>query len=364
LDLKRILVFRTGHLGDTLVAVPAFHALRRTFPSAEIVYLSNADQRNPQYVSARDVLPADGLFDDWISYPNAGDLKSLARLAMKIRRTKFDAVIYLMTRYRTARQIDRDKLFFRFAGIRTVIGAAFIKENNLPLEIPRPVPRVEKEGDFLMRMLRESGVVDPQLPFDSSLALTEDERNASRRWMQSKETADIDVPRIAVGPGSKWESKIWAEERYRSVVGRLIENYDVMPVIFGGPEDKEKGNRLIDQWGRGANAAGELDVRGAAAAIEECDLYLGNDTGTMHLAAAVGTPCIAIFSAIDWVGRFEPFGDHNVVFRRSVECEGCHSPVCLNVNHRNKCLDLIEADDVFDACVDVLERQDRRRVEL
>jgi ADP-heptose:LPS heptosyltransferase len=356
LNLKRILVFRTGHLGDTLVAVPAFRALRHTFPDAEIAYLSSADQQNPQYVSARDVLPSTGLFDDWISYPNASDVISLLGLAMKIRRKKFDAVFYLMTRYRTARQIDRDKLFFRFAGIRNVIGAEFVKEHNLPFDIPKPVPRIEKEGDFLMRLLRERGIIKPTLSFEPDLGLTNEERKASREWMSSKGVAELSAQRIAVGPGSKWESKIWDEDRYGSVVDRLIKTHDVMPVIFGGPEDKAAGDRLIARWGRGANAAGELNVRGAAAALETCSLYLGNDTGTMHLAAAVGTPCVAMFSAVDWAGRFEPFGDQHILFRRSVECEGCHSPLCVNLEHRNKCLDLIAADDVLDACVEVLER--------
>ncbi|MEP6705349.1 MAG: hypothetical protein ABJB34_11140, partial [Acidobacteriota bacterium] len=115
LDFKRILVFRTGHLGDTLVAVPAFWALRDAFPASKIAYLSSADAANPQYVSARDVLPEKGLFDEWISYPNLAsglrDIVSLLGLALKIRRKRFDAVFYLMTRYRTARQIERDRLF-------------------------------------------------------------------------------------------------------------------------------------------------------------------------------------------------------------------------------------------------------------
>lgn len=362
MDLKRILVFRTGHLGDTLVAVPAFWALRNAFPSAEIAYLSSADPANPQYVSARDVLPSHGLFDEWISYPNlssgVADIEALLGLALKLRRKRFDAVFYLMTRYRTARQIDRDRLFFRLAGIRNIIGAEFIKKHNLPFEIPRPIPRIEKEGAFLLRLLREKGIVESDREFHPDLALTGEERTEARSWMSSTGVTKNGGPLIAIGPGSKWDSKVWDEDRYADVVGRLIATHDVFPVIFGGPEDREKGERLIASWGRGANAAGELNVRKAAAALSECALYLGNDTGTMHLAASVETTCVAMFSAVDWVGRFEPFGSQHILFRRSVECEGCHSPMCLNREHRNKCLDLIAADDVYEACVSVLAQED------
>ncbi len=361
MDLKRILVFRTGHLGDTLVAVPSFWALRDAYPSSEIVYLSSADGENPQYVSARDVLPDKGLFDDWISYPNLSggyrDLSALLGLAMKIRRKRFDAVFYLMTRYRTARQIDRDKLFFRLAGIQNIIGAEFVKKNNLPFEIPKPTPTIESEANFLLRLLREKGVVDPIREIQPGLALTDEESDAAHAWMETTGATKYDGPLIAVGPGSKWESKVWNEDRYASVVGLLIETHNVSPVVFGGPEDREKGSRLIAKWGRGANAAGELNVRTAAAALGECSLYLGNDTGTMHLAASVDTRCVAMFSAVDWRGRFEPIGDQQILFRRSVECEGCHSPICVNNEYRNKCLELIVADEVYDACVSVLDAE-------
>ena len=359
MNFKRILVFRTGHLGDTLVAVPAFWALRKAFPAAHIAYLSSADRDNPQYVSARDVLPAEGLFDEWISYPNLSSgpagIASLLKLAVSIRRRRFDAVVYLMTRYRTARQVDRDRLFFRLAGIKNIIGTEFVKKNNLPFEIPRPTPRIESEASFLLRLLNEKGLMRDPDSFTPDIALTQDERESAGKWIESKEIGGHPGRHIAVGPGSKWDSKVWDEDRYAAVIARLIASHDVMPIVFGGPEDREKGGRLLRIWGRGANAAGELNVRNAAAALSECSLYLGNDTGTMHLAASVGTTCVAMFSAVDWVGRFEPLGAQHILFRRSVECEGCHSPVCLN-RHRNKCLDLIEADDVYDACVEVLKR--------
>ena len=361
MNFKRILVFRTGHLGDTLVAVPAFWALRKAFPQAHIAYLSSADRDNPQYVSARDVLPPEGLFDEWISYPNLssgpGDVASLLKLAVGIRRRGFDAVVYLMTRYRTARQVDRDRLFFRLAGIRNILGTEFVKKNNLPFDIPRPTPRIESEANFLLRLLEEKGLAKDSISFSPDLALTSREKESAHQWIESKSIGQHPGPQIAVGPGSKWDSKIWDEDRYAAVVARLIASHDVMPIIFGGPEDREKGERLIQIWGRGANAAGELNVRNAAAALSGCSLYLGNDTGTMHLAASVKTTCVAMFSAVDWVGRFEPFGTQHILFRRSVECEGCHSPTCLNP-HRNKCLDLIAAGDVYDACVEVLERTD------
>ena len=156
---------------------------------------------------------------------------------------------------------------------------------------------------------------------------------------------------VAVAPGSKWASKIWSETRYAEVVNRLIKDFGCYPVIFGGSEDRKKGKRLITGWETGMNAAGILSIRESAALLKDCTLYLGNDTGTMHLAAAVGTPCVAIFAAIDWRGRWQPFGNVHSIFRKSVECEGCFTANCFN-NH--KCLDLIEIDEVHAACARIL----------
>jgi ADP-heptose:LPS heptosyltransferase len=359
LDLQRILVFRIGHLGDTLVALPALWALRKSFPSAHISYLSNIDLKNPHYLSAASVLPAEGLFDGWVSYPNLSggfrDALSLLKLAARLRRMKFDAVVYLMTRNRTSTQIDRDVKFFRLAGVKKILGAEFLKANSLGLEIPKPVPRIERESDFLIRMLRHDELIDANASFETDLGLTTNETHFADQWLEAN-APSAGSRRIAIAPGSKWDSKIWDEERFAAVVNRLIETHDVFPIVFGGAEDRGKGDRLIGQWSRGANAAGHMNVRQSAAALGRCDLYLGNDTGTMHLAAAAGTPCVAIFAAIDWEGRWEPFGDGHVAFRRRVECEGCHSPMCFN---HHKCLDLIGTDEVYEACALVLDRSGR-----
>jgi ADP-heptose:LPS heptosyltransferase len=355
LSFKRILVFRIGHLGDTLVALPALWALRSALPDAEIVYLSNSDTKNPHYLSAQGILPQDGLFDDWLSYPNLsggiGDIFQLLKLAIELRRRKFDAVIYLMTRNRTAPQIDRDRRFFRFAGISKMLGADFLKIQSLGLSIPKPVPRIERESDFLLSLLREEKLIADDRSFRTDLLISKGERDTAQEWLQASGALQGGRKLIAVAPGSKWDSKIWDETRFGEVVDRLIVSHDVSPIVFGGPEDRDKGERLIARWKRGANAAGALNVREAAAALEMCSLYLGNDTGTMHLAATVGTPCVAIFAAIDWSGRWEPFGAGHTIFRRTVECEGCHTPLCFN---EHKCLDLVNVDEVFAACESLL----------
>jgi ADP-heptose:LPS heptosyltransferase len=253
-----------------------------------------------------------------------------------------------MTRNRTTDQIARDTRFFRLAGVQELLGAEYLGRNLLPTPIPIPTPETVSETEFLLELLENEGVAArPDPIFD--LALTGSETSSAYQWIEK--TGNSAAKLIAVAPGSKWPSKVWSTERFYEVVSRLIREFDVTPIVFGGSEDRKSGERLIERWGRGTVAAGELNVRQSAALLTRCCLYLGNDTGAMHLAAAAGIPCVAIFAAVDWLGRWKPYGENHRTFRKHVECEGCHSPFC---NNGNKCLDLIDVDEVYEACKSIM----------
>ena len=150
-------------------------------------------------------------------------------------------------------------------------------------------------------------------------------------------------------------AKRWPLERYDEVVRDLIASFDIWPVVFGGPEDREIGEGLIERWGRGYNAAGALGVREAGLALKRCLLYLGNDTGTMHLAAAAGVRCVAIFSSRERPGLWYPAGSDNRVFRSEIDCEGCGLKVCITRDI--ECLRQIDSQHVSNAAAEIL-RQD------
>jgi heptosyltransferase-3 len=349
---RKILIFRTGHLGDTVIALPALWAIRDAFPDAQLTLLTNHDRRRPNYLSPSAVLPENGLIDAYEAYPTGvtglRKLVETAALAFRLRAARYDAAYYLMPRLRTAEQISRDERFFRLAGITDLRGVEYARRDRLELPAVPPLPKLEPEWKFLVDSVRHSGLEVTNLRHD--LALAGDERAVAENWLSRH--AAPSRRSIAVAPGTKFASKTWPEDRFLGVVEQLIRDHDVFPIVLGGPEDREKGDRLIASWKRGANAAGELSVRGSAALLERCSLYLGNDTGTMHLAAAVGVPCVAIFASVDWPGRWLPFGERNVVFRSPVACEGCYTPDCPN---DILCLRQIDTGSVIAACSQLLE---------
>ncbi len=307
------------------------------------------------------MIPA-GLVDEWLTYDSndtGGSAVDLARLWVQLRRQKFDTLVYLAPRIRGARNIRRDLLFFRLAGIRKVIGERGFESLPSP-DSKGHLPVVAHEADHLLQRLSLSGIRVPAAgQANIDLALTEEEHQHADKWLR-RHAPSYSTTKCLVGfgPGSKWPSKIWPEERFVSVGRKLIQTRNVFPIVFGGPDDRELGERLIRAWGRGASAAGELAVRHAAAALARCEFYVGNDTGTMHLAASVGTPCVAIMTALDWPGHWNPYGAGHTVLRRAIPCEGCLLKVCEKEAMR--CLKEIAVEEVVEACEGVLKAKSEK----
>ena len=350
---QRVLIFRIGELGDTIIALPALRAIRQAFPAALISLLGNVDTE-ARHVTPDQILP-DGLVDEWLAYRSRDFHSTFAdrlKLLRRLRRAQFDLLVYLAPRIRSREDVRRDLLFFRLAGVSKVIGADAWQP--LPSRNGGPLPVVEHETDHLLQRLSRGGIEVPEIGTAKvELNLTTAEERSAELWLKESLPA-VGVNRIVgFGPSSKWPSKVWPEERFAELGSRLIKFAEVFPIVFGGLEDRALGERLIQTWGRGANAAGALSVRAAAAALKHCDAYVGNDTGTMHLAAAIGTRCVGIMAAIDWPGRWNPYGQGHLVLRRTVPCEGCLLRVCQREGM--KCLKEIVVDDVFDACCRVLE---------
>jgi ADP-heptose:LPS heptosyltransferase len=165
--------------------------------------------------------------------------------------------------------------------------------------------------------------------------------------------------KIAVAPGSKMASKRWPQERFVQVVAKLHQRFpDYQFIVFGDYRDETLGDELVERYrGDCVNLAGRLSVLESAALLEQCAAYIGNDTGTMHLAAMVGCPCVAIFSSRDAPGRWDPIGQGHVVLRSDPSCAGCMLEEC--VERKNRCLTDISVDQVIDATIALLTTKGR-----
>jgi heptosyltransferase-3 len=355
--MMKFLVYTTGSLGDTLTTVPALWSIRNAHPEAEITLLYNLPIESHR-LSAEHILSGSGLIDHYIPYrarPHRASsihgLRVAWDLLRVLRRTKPDAVFYLIRAFRGEPRVRRDKLFFRVSGVPRVWGFQSMIDRP-PAVHGAEEPVLPQLADLHLRRVAESGLrVPPPGCGRSDLGLTVDERQQAVRWLRN--LTPLGSRRlVALGAGSNMQSKRWSEQGFEAVVNALVKRYNVWPVVFGGHEDAELAERLTTHWGCGTVAAGHLTVRQAAAVLEHCALYLGNDTGTMHLAAAMKVACVAIFSARDYRGLWEPYGQGHVVLRRQVSCALCFSTSCPVPGH--PCLSGIGSDEVLRKCEEKL----------
>lgn len=340
-----ILVFRVGQLGDTLVALPAIHAIRHRFPHHRMVLLTDCHPPGSGMVSSWSILQETRWFDEVVFYePGRWLGRSALDATFRLGSQRFEHVFSLAPP-RTPLQLWRDRWL-----LRTVLGARHYHAAARPPESENESVigpgRVEPEWLRLLKIVEPQSDGDHQEEF--RLEIPEDERSNADLMLAAMGVTTHHVL-VAVGAGSNMPAKQWPEDRFSEVGAALLErNADVVLVAIGGPEEQALGDRLCATWGpRSGNLAGRLSVYGSAAVLARCAAYIGNDTGAMHLAGLVGTPCVALFSARDEPGKWEPFGKGHVILRQNTECAGCMLRVCTREG--NKCLTRISADSVLAA---------------
>jgi ADP-heptose:LPS heptosyltransferase len=334
---RDVFVFRIGQLGDTLVALPAIQRIAERHAGARLWLITNAPAE-ASFVSAWDVLQHAGLFRGVLFYDRHTP-RALLRLVLRLRRAQA-AVVYYLSPPRSAARLRRDRWFLRYAcGVSRI--AAMPEPRPLVLRDARGRLRVlPRESERLLRSVDPYGALPtPPSRRPTAAAL----RRADELLMGLGER-----PLIALGPGSKMPAKRWFLPRFSEVCRRtLAQNQRAVVLVLGGAEDRELGLALERELGaeRLRNLAGQTDIIESAAVLARCSLYVGNDTGTMHLAASMGVPCVAIFTSRDNRDTWSPWGEQHAVLRRELACSGCMLERCEREQMR--CLDLISVEDVW-----------------
>lgn len=347
---ETIFISRSGLLGDTLVAIPSLVAVRAAYPGAHLVYVGELVP-GAKYISPEEVLGGAGLVDEFLYFHSGGfrwtGLMSLLRLVGETLRRRPSLVIILEAPGRYTRKTR----FFRWLGCTVVpAGKNFFASAPQPTKPSRELVAPISEQllqvvDHLPR--RRSGLTAPS----SRLPLRADAAPAVDAWIARTRAAGRRI--LGLGIWSNMPSKRWPLDRYQELIHRLqVADPRIFPVVLGAHEERAHGLALVKAWGSGAVAAGDFTIQQSAHLLARCTLYVGNDTGTMHLAAAVGTPCVAIFSARDQPGKWHPYGSNNVVLRKNPPCAGCLLRECNE--YQLRCLTEISVDEVFAACARLL----------
>ncbi len=312
---KRILVVKLDHIGDVLLATPIFSNLHQEYPNTELHALTGSWSRvilenHPDVDKVLEYNSPVFCRDD-----QSTSIKDSLQLYRQLRKQKYDLLVELRGDWRiglfsllrvTPKRINRASLqianrlgFPHFSGTHeTTRNLDVLKQTGIPIPIQNTTFAVSREDEN----------------WGSNFIATQGIKN--------------EYPLIAIHPGSPIVLKRWKPERYAELADWLISQKHAQ-IMFVGVKDEIP---VIDQIqntmnGESINIAGQTTLTQLAAILQKCKVFIGNDSGPMHLAAAVGTQTIGLFGPGDPT-RFSPVGDKCQVIQKKQDCPPCSGDTC------------------------------------
>jgi lipopolysaccharide heptosyltransferase II len=283
-----VLLVRGDHLGDLLMATPAFRALRRARPRAHIEVLASpwgapALRGNPDVDAVR-TFPA-----TWYEAARCGTLRlsDVRRTVAALRRDRFDLGVDL-------RGDPRMILLLALGGVARRVGLAGLGlETLLGASVP-----LRSDWDHRRRNLEVAALLgaDPAAaPERPVFVIAPEDREAAQRRL-----APVRRPRIVVAPGSNRRANTWGAERFAAAAARLAAASGGGIVLVGRKADRWATVEVRDRLGRDClDLTGTTELGELAGVLAAADLLLVNDSGALHLAVAAGCPVVAIFGPTD-----------------------------------------------------------------
>ncbi len=352
--MLRILVCHTGAwIGDMVLLTPALRALKERYPDSHITFLLQA-----QVV---DLMKSNPYVDRClVDKRQDGIISSFIGLTKNIRDRNFDiAVVLHPTSFRNA-------LLPFFAQVPFRIGSNY-KGRCFLLSTSCPTNRNIHE---VQRYLSVTSLLDGYCVSDgddTSLKEreavlefwhTETDRKRVKKLLRSHGVTvkDRKDSLIAVNIGTTWQTKRWDIERFETVIREFIaEICDTKIVITGSVSEQDLVDQLphIDST---INLVGKTNLLELGALLELCVLCLTCDSGPMHIAAAVGTPCVALFGPTDPI-RHQPYGAGHTIIEKPVSCRPCYKRTCMLKDVPYLCMKEIETSQVLDEVLEVLNRK-------
>lgn len=340
---KRILVIRLDRIGDVVLSTPVLQVLRQRFPHAFIAMMVRP--------ACEDVVQGNPYLNEVIRYDKEGRHRGIwptIRFARSLRRYEFDTALVL-------HPTNRSHWIPRLAGIPVRIGyrrkGAWLLTHRVP---HRKQEGKRHEAEYTLDMLSVLGISDgTALPF-VPVAPAAAQRIRARLAEASIQPGD---QLVAVHPSASCVSKRWMPQRFAEVADRLANERKVRIVLIAGEADRAYAQDVAGAMRSPAlNVAGQLSLAELAALLARCRLLISNDSGPVHIAAAVGTPVVDIFGR-NQAGlspqRWGPLGEGHIVLHKEVGCVTCLAHLC---DIEFLCLTSLRADEVYRAATLILSR--------
>lgn len=338
-DIKKILIFRIGNIGDIICSVPSMVAIRENFPKAKIILLSSPGKH--EMIGAEALLKnAEFLNGNIIYYQEEiKALKGKHNLIRRLKKEKFDLFIELpqnLTKFSTE---IRNLVFAKLIGVKYAFGFR-INTIRIFRRIQSKYLKFDNEVERILKILKRERLKVEEVLF--SLPISEEDKERVSNFLIELNNRNV----IALNPIAKRQPNLWPLDRFAEVGRWLIKNYNVKIVAIGDERDGKKIEQLKEMIGEGAiNVTNRFTLLQTIELLRYCQLLISGDTGAVHMASAVGVPIIGIYSARDFKNKWSPYGEKNIVLRKEPRCHLCFSESCKDTT----CLKMIGVEEVCKA---------------
>ncbi len=339
--VHRILIVRLSAIGDVLHGVPVLNALRDALPQAFLAWVIEG--------RTAELLRGHRALDELIELPR-GWLKSprtVLELRRRLRGLRFDTTIDLQG-------LSKSAIAARLSGARRRIGLAGKDGRELSRWLNNELVHVTRTHvtDRNLELLAPLGITDPAVRFDLEESPA-DALSASKMLGAQQ----VLVPFAVINPGASWPSKRWPPDRFAAVARHLGQSRGLKSlVVWAGEEERGWAEQIAAGSARCATMSPPTSLGELAAIARRAAIFVGSDTGPLHLAAAVGTPCVGLFGPMP-AARNGPYGPQHITVQkmffsgtsRQRRTAGPESMEAISVQH------------VTEACDRILDRNNRAR---
>ena len=338
----RILIVRTDRIGDVVLSTPAITAVRKAFPQAYIVAMVSPE--------TQEIVRGNPHLNEIILYDKKTRHKSFLKtldFAMRLKEKKFDMAFILHSTVRI-------NLVCFLAGIARRVGYARGKMDFLltdKLEYKKRLGE-KHEAEYSLDVLRHVGIKAEMSPL-VMVAKKKDEENVDRLLRETELGAE---KFIVVHPGASDVSKMWPKEKFAGLADILIDRFGVRVVFVSSAEQAkigEEARRLMKN--KPVSLCGQTSLGELAALLKRASLFVSNDSGPVHIACAVGTSVISIFSR-NKKGlsptRWAPLGKKTRVVHKDVGCTEC---LAHNCKKAFLCINSVSVEEIVEKASELLK---------
>ena len=340
--MSRVCVRATNWLGDAVMSLPAVRAIRAALPHAYLAVVARP------WVA--DLYARESAIDQVIPYPPQRGWRARREFAARLRGERFDAAILLQNAFDAALLAYLARIPERIGYSRD--GRGWLLTRAIAVPEAGDIPRHERF--YYLELLRRAGIME-RFPDCHSILLDglAEARAAGQAHLRSFGAAET---AIGVSPGAAYgNAKRWLPERFSETARLLAREMDATVLVFGSAAERQLCEQVAAGTRRGGvdakNLAGQTSLREFIDLAAACRLFLTNDSGAMHIAAAAGVPAVAIFGATDDTTT-GPCGPLARVIREHAECSPCLLRECP-IDHR--CMTGVAVERVAAAARDLLK---------